>query len=63
MVSGQPEFDLRTTGRASLDLYSNDEGEPFPEIKGFADCVGGSPTNIAVGAQPVKAGRRRDEVG
>jgi 5-dehydro-2-deoxygluconokinase len=44
-------YDLLTMGRSSLDLYSNDVGVPFPEITGFAAYVGGSPTNIAVGAQ------------
>ena len=48
---GEPEFDLITMGRASLDLYSNDVGAPFTEIKSFAAYVGGSPTNIAVGAR------------
>lgn len=38
-------------GRSSLDLYANDIGAPFIEIKSFAAYVGGSPTNIAVGAQ------------
>ncbi len=38
-------------GRSSIDLYSNDVGAPFTEIKSFAAYVGGSPTNIAVGAQ------------
>jgi len=47
---GKPEFDLITMGRSSLDLYSNDVGAPFTEIKSFAAYVGGSPTNIAVGA-------------
>src|SRR5262245_58185856 len=44
-------FDLLTMGRSSLDLYSNDISAPFVEIKSFAAYVGGSPTNIAVGAQ------------
>jgi 5-dehydro-2-deoxygluconokinase len=44
-------FDLLTMGRSSLDLYANDVGAPFVEIKSFAAYVGGSPTNIAVGAQ------------
>jgi 5-dehydro-2-deoxygluconokinase len=48
----QPEqFDLITMGRSSIDLYSNDVGKPFIEISSFAAYVGGSPTNIAVGAQ------------
>ena len=44
-------FDLLTMGRSCIDLYSNDVGAPFVEIKSFAAYVGGSPTNIAVGAQ------------
>src|ERR1700756_1787515 len=43
-------FDLITMGRSSIDLYSNDVGAPFVDIKSFAAYVGGSPTNIAVGA-------------
>lgn len=46
-----PRFDLVTMGRSSIDLYSNDVGAPFPEITSFAAYVGGSPTNIAVGAR------------
>ena len=38
-------------GRSSIDLYANDVGAPFVDIKSFAAYVGGSPTNIAVGAQ------------
>ena len=38
-------------GRSGLDLYANDVGAPFTEIKSFAAYVGGSPTNIAVGAR------------
>ncbi len=49
-AAAQLEFDLVTMGRSSLDLYSNDVGAPFTEIKSFAAYVGGSPTNIAVGA-------------
>ena len=37
-------------GRSSIDLYSNDVGSPFVEIDSFAAYVGGSPTNISVGA-------------
>ncbi len=36
-------------GRSSLDLYSNDIGAPFVDIRGFAAYVGGCPTNISVG--------------
>ncbi len=44
-------FDLITMGRSSIDLYANDIGAPFVDIKSFAAYVGGSPTNIAVGAR------------
>lgn len=43
-------FDLITIGRSSIDLYANEIGASFPEIKSFGAFVGGSPTNIAVGA-------------
>jgi 5-dehydro-2-deoxygluconokinase len=38
-------------GRSSLDLYAQEVGAPFVDIRSFAAYVGGSPTNIAVGAQ------------
>jgi 5-dehydro-2-deoxygluconokinase len=44
-------YDLITMGRSSIDLYSNDIGTPFEAITSFAAYVGGSPTNIAVGAR------------
>ncbi len=44
-------YDLITMGRSSIDLYSNDVGTPFVDIQSFASYVGGSPANIAVGAQ------------
>lgn len=47
----EPAFDLITMGRCSIDLYSNSIGAPFVEIESFGAFVGGSPTNIAVGAQ------------
>lgn len=50
-MSDKYAFDLITMGRSGLDLYSNDVGAPFVEIKSFAAYVGGSPTNIAVGAR------------
>ena len=49
-MSGK-SFDLITMGRSSIDLYANDIGVPFEEIESFAAYVGGSPTNIAVGAR------------
>src|SRR3712207_1139167 len=38
-------------GRSSIDLYANEVGAPFTEIKSFAAYVGGSPTNISVAAR------------
>lgn len=44
-------YDLVAMGRSSIDLYSNDIGAPFPEIRSFSAYVGGCPTNISVGAR------------
>ncbi|MGL4609945.1 MAG: 5-dehydro-2-deoxygluconokinase [Trueperaceae bacterium] len=44
-------YDLITMGRSCIDLYANDIGVPFEDITNFAAYVGGSPTNIAVGAR------------
>ena len=40
--------DVITFGRSSIDLYSQNIGTPFNDIKGFDAFVGGSPLNIAV---------------
>lgn len=45
------KYDLITYGRSSIDLYSNNIGAPFIDIKEFGAFVGGSPLNIAVGAK------------
>jgi len=42
-------YDLIAIGRSSIDLYANDIGSPFEDIKSFGSFVGGCPTNIAVG--------------
>ena len=44
------QYDLITVGRSSIDLYSNDIGAEFPDIRAFGAYMGGSPLNIAVGA-------------
>jgi 5-dehydro-2-deoxygluconokinase len=44
-------FDILLMGRSSIDLYANDIGAPFREIKSFAAYVGGCPTNISVGTR------------
>lgn len=45
------QFDILSMGRSSIDLYANDVGAPFHEIKSFAAYVGGCPTNISVGTR------------
>ncbi|MEO6914249.1 MAG: 5-dehydro-2-deoxygluconokinase [Chitinophagaceae bacterium] len=49
------ELDLITFGRSSIDLYSQNIGADFIDIKGFDAFVGGSPLNIAVGASRLGA--------
>ena len=44
-------FDILLMGRSSIDLYANEIGAPFTEIKSFAAYVGGCPTNISVGTR------------
>ena len=46
-----PRYDLIAMGRSSLDLYSNNVGAPFVDIKEFGAFVGGCPLNISVGAR------------
>ncbi len=42
-------IDIITIGRSSIDLYSQNIGADFVDIKGFDAFVGGSPLNIATG--------------
>ena len=42
------KYDVITLGRSSIDLYSQNIGASFNDIKGFDAFVGGSPLNIAV---------------
>src|SRR5438552_8681523 len=44
-------YDILAMGRSSIDLYANEIGAPFPDIKSFAAYVGGCPTNISVGTR------------
>ena len=44
-------YDAFFMGRSCIDLYSNDIGASFVDIKSFAAFVGGSPTNMSVGCQ------------
>jgi 5-dehydro-2-deoxygluconokinase len=47
----EKKFDLITFGRSSIDLYSQNIGADFVDIRSFDAFVGGSPLNIAVGAR------------
>lgn len=44
-------YDVLAIGRSSIDLYANEIGAPFTEIKSFAAYVGGCPANISVGTR------------
>jgi 5-dehydro-2-deoxygluconokinase len=55
IIMKEREFDLITFGRSSIDLYSQNIGADFVDIKGFDAFVGGSPLNIAVGASRLGA--------
>jgi 5-dehydro-2-deoxygluconokinase len=43
-------FDVITMGRVGVDLYPEQSGVPLAEVRTFAKSLGGSPTNVAVGA-------------
>ncbi len=51
MIKKTRTYDTLHLGRSSIDLYANDIGAKFEEIKSFAAYVGGSPTNISVGVK------------
>ncbi len=44
-------YDVVTMGRSSIDLYSNDVGAAFEDIKTLGAFVGGCPTNVSVGTR------------
>src|SRR2546425_977245 len=46
----EAELDVVTIGRSSVDLYGRQIGSRLEDIASFAKSVGGSPTNIAIGA-------------
>ncbi|MEP2530698.1 5-dehydro-2-deoxygluconokinase [Shimia sp.] len=50
MSSSPKNLDVVTIGRASIDLYGAEIGVDLPEATLFRRSVGGSPTNIAIGA-------------
>jgi 5-dehydro-2-deoxygluconokinase len=43
-------FDLIAIGRVSVDLYPEQIGVALKDVRTFAKSLGGSPTNVAVGA-------------
>ena len=45
-----PELEVITIGRASVDLYGRQVGGRLEDMLSFSKYVGGSPTNMAVGA-------------
>ena len=49
MTLGKP-LDVITFGRCSVDLYGQQIGSRLEDVTSFAKSVGGSPTNIAIGA-------------
>lgn len=50
-MSTTKKWDVVAMGRSSIDLYSQNIGAEFVDIKGFDAFVGGSPLNIATGCQ------------
>ncbi len=46
----EPQLDVITIGRASVDLYGGQVGGRLEDMGSFSKYIGGSPTNIAAGA-------------
>jgi len=49
-------LEILTMGRIGVDLYPEQIGVPLPQVRTFRKMLGGSPTNVAVGA--ARLGRR-----
>src|SRR5215204_2247741 len=45
------KYDVLCLGRSSIDLYANEIGVPFIEVRSFAAYVGGCPTNVSVASR------------
>src|SRR5256885_5773525 len=45
-----PSLEVLTMGRVSVDLYPEQIGVSLADVRTFAKSLGGSPTNVAVGA-------------
>src|SRR3954451_22477993 len=50
------QLELHTVGRAGVDLYPEQSGVPLKDVVTFARSLGGTATNVAVGA--ARLGRR-----
>ena len=50
MSEAGPPYDVLTMGRVSVDLYPEQIGVELADVHTFAKSLGGSPTNVAVGA-------------
>ena len=50
MTDTAPELDVICIGRSSVDLYGTQVGGRLEDMAGFDKYVGGSPTNISIGA-------------
>lgn len=48
------ELDVIAIGRSGLDLYAEQIGIPFEDVRSFAAYVGGTPANIVVGLQRLR---------
>ena len=44
------ELELLTVGRVGVDLYPEQSGVPLAQVRSFAKSLGGTATNVAVGA-------------
>jgi 5-dehydro-2-deoxygluconokinase len=51
LMNTEKKIDILSMGRSSIDLYSNNIGSSFIDIKEFSAFVGGCPTNISVGTR------------
>jgi 5-dehydro-2-deoxygluconokinase len=49
-VDANGPHDVLTMGRVGVDLYPEQSGVPLAGVRTFAKSLGGSPTNVAVGA-------------
>ena len=49
-MANPPRLDVITIGRSSVDLYGQQIGGRLEDMASFAKSVGGSPTNMAIGA-------------